>query len=278
MHKTPRIVGRVARIFTSLAMLAVALGVSGPLLTSAAASAPAYVDHTTPDVSTAPRNSATVSHTVSAGDNRLLLVAVMIRANEWVSSVTYGGTSLTPAKVQDGGASDNQRVELWYLAGASVGTADVVVTFGSYVNPSAIVAVNLTEVDQNDPIGATAGASASSGTQATTSITTLNADSLILGAVSARSPSTSPFGPGGSITEEWDTNTGSHATDDDGLWGGRLAAATATAYTFNASFLVYNQNSREPRDSTPLTLKLYLSIPKRILLRQIVLLHQYLKR
>ncbi|MEE9191032.1 MAG: hypothetical protein V3U04_00250, partial [Candidatus Aerophobetes bacterium] len=182
MHKTPRIVGRVSRISLAVATLALALGASGSFHTPAKAAAPAYVDHTL-NMSSDLRNTATVSHTVPAGDNRLLLVAVMIRADEWVSSITYGGTSLTLVKVQDGGTSDDQRVELWYLAGPSVGAANVVVTFASYVNPDAIVAVNLTGVDQNDPIGATDGASATSGTQATTSITTLNADSLILGAV-----------------------------------------------------------------------------------------------
>ncbi len=154
-----------------------------------------------------------------------------------MSSITYGGTSLTLAIAEDGGDADNQRVELWYLAGASVGTADVVVTFGSYVNPDGVVAVNLTGVDQNDPIGATAGESATSGTDATTSIATLNANSLIFGAVSARGGDTSPFNPG-SITERWDTKTGADANDDDGLSGGELAAPTAQAYTFNTALNV----------------------------------------
>jgi len=244
MHKTPRIVGRVARISLAVATLALALGASGPFLTPAKAAAPAYVDHTL-DTSAGRselRSTATVSHTVLAGDNRLLLVAVMIRANESVSTVKYDSTyGLTLAKVQDGGDSTNQRVELWYVAGPPVKTANLVVTFGNYVNPSHIAAVNLTDVDQNDPIGATAGANATSGTSVTTSITTLNANSLIVGAASARSRNSSPFTTTyPPITGLWDDTTGSDPDplDDDGFWGGTRAAAAAGTYTLDTTLNV----------------------------------------
>ena len=234
VDKGRKIVNKVSQIFTAIAILVIALA-GPPLQVPAAASAPAYVSHTL-NKSSDLRQSATFPHTVPAGDNRLLMVAVMIRADEWVSSVTYSGSSLTLAKVQDGGDSDDQRVELWYLIGPPVGTENnVVVNFASYVNPSGIAAVNFTEVDQSSPIGATAGANATSGIEATTNITTLNDNSLIFGAVSARGADTYWFTPGSGITDVWNEYTDSDSLADDGLWGGRRAAATAGTYTFNAT-------------------------------------------
>ncbi len=233
MHKAGRIVKRISQIFAAVSILAIALAVAPTPLAEAAD--PPASGTVTLNKSSALEISATFSHVVAAGDNRLLAVAVMIRADEWVSSVTYLGDPLTLAKVQDGGDSDEQRVELWYLVAPPVGTADVVVSFASYVNPDGIAAVNFTGVDQASPIGATEGDNAASGTDATTEITTLNADSLIFGAVSARGGNTNPFGPGTDIDELWDDNTGSVTLDDDGLWGGEREAPTAGVYTFNAT-------------------------------------------
>jgi hypothetical protein len=119
-----------------------------------------------------------------------------------------------------------------------VGTANVIVHFVSSVNPSGIAAVNFTGVDQSSPIGAINGASSTSATNnATTSITTLNGDSLIFGAVSARGGDVAgSFVPGTDITERWDAATGSSSADDDSVWGGEREAPTAGTYTFNATF------------------------------------------
>jgi len=168
----------------------------------------------------------------------LLAVAVMIRADESVDSITYGGEDLSLAKAQN--ASDlaaEQRVEIWYLVNPPVVSANVIVHLADSANPSAIAAVNFTGVDQSSPIGATAG-NDGVGTNVTTSITTLNADSLLFGAASTRGGDTDSFTPGTDITELWDDATGSDADDDDRLWGGELEAPTATGYTFNATCTV----------------------------------------
>jgi len=226
-------VKKVSQIFAAIAILALALAAAPTPLRVVEAANPPSSGTVTPNKSSELRISATFSHVVAADDNRLLEVAVMIRANEWVSSVTYGGDPLTLAKVQDGGDSEDQRVELWYLVNPPVGTEDVVVNFASYVNPSGVYAVNFTGVDQASPIGATAGASATSGTDATTQITTLNADSLIFGAVSARGGNTNPFTTNLPVTALWDDNTGGASSEDDGLWGGKEDASDAGIYTFN---------------------------------------------
>ncbi|KKL62337.1 hypothetical protein LCGC14_2186190, partial [marine sediment metagenome] len=103
------------------------------------------------------RSEAIVSHAVALGPYRLLAVAVMIRADESVNSVTYADQSLSLAKAHDGGGADQQKVEIWYLVNPPVGTANVIVHLADSANPSAIAAVNFTGVDQSSPIGATAG-------------------------------------------------------------------------------------------------------------------------
>jgi hypothetical protein len=94
--------------------------------------------------SSSARTSATFSHTVPAGDSRLLVVSAMIEGNELVSSITYAGNNLT--KANDSGVPSNGnggcRVEHWYLVAPPVGTANVVVNFGTSVDPSGITAVN----------------------------------------------------------------------------------------------------------------------------------------
>ncbi|GAH76829.1 unnamed protein product, partial [marine sediment metagenome] len=106
-------------------------------------------------------------------------------------------------------------------------------------NPSAIAAVNFTGVNQTSPLGATAGDHGGPDNDAITSITTLNPDSLIFGAVSARGAETKDFDPGTDVTELWDGATDSSTSDDDGVWGGALEAPTASppAYTFKATFV-----------------------------------------
>ncbi|MFA5783729.1 MAG: agmatine deiminase family protein, partial [Phycisphaerae bacterium] len=181
----------------------------------------------TTNTSNASRTSATFSHTVAAGDDRLLVVSVMFEGDDSVSSITYAGYSLTQATTRKSGSSSGCGVEIWYLVDPPVGTASVVVNFGTSVVPSGITAVNFTGVDQSDPIGATAGAYASSGTSVTTSITTENTNSLIFGAATGHGGDTYPYSPGSGITELWDSRTGTSSYADAGLWGGEREAATA---------------------------------------------------
>ena len=182
------------------------------------------------------RSEAIVSHSVAAGSYRLLAVAVMMRADESVSSVTYADEPLTKAIAQNAsGLSAEQRVEIWYLVNPPVGTANVIVHLATSANPSYITAVNFTGVNQTSPIGAMAGDDGTS-TALSTSITTLNTDSLIFGAASARGDDTDPFAPGGSIIELWDSDTGGGSgDDDDGVGGGELEAPVAQGYTFSAT-------------------------------------------
>ncbi len=189
----------------------------------------------TTNTSSSARTSATFSHTVAVGDNRLLAVSVMLRGNITVSSVTYGGAALTKAISRASGASSGCTTEIWYMVAPPVGTASVVVTFSASADPSAIAAVNFTGVNQTSPVGATASNLATTGTGITTNITTLNANSLIFGAATNYGGDTDPFTPGANITELWDNATGTNSGSDNGEWGGKLVAATAGTYTFKTT-------------------------------------------
>lgn len=75
--------------------------------------------------------TVTVSHTIAAGDDRILLVGTSLINGTSVSGVTYGGVSMTQAiSVQPsqavGGAE--RVLQLFYLLNPDVGTANIVVT------------------------------------------------------------------------------------------------------------------------------------------------------
>ncbi|MBN2020096.1 MAG: lamin tail domain-containing protein, partial [Sedimentisphaerales bacterium] len=194
----------------------------------------------TTNLSSAARTTATFSHTVATGNNRLLVVCVMIRGGESVNSVTYAGIGLKKA-IHSGTPSNGNngcRIEQWYLVAPPVGTANVIVSFATSVDPSGITAVNFTGVNQSSPIGSISAAYATSGTNITTNITTRDPNSLIFGAATAYGGDTDPFTPGSGITEMWDSATGTSLTSDNGIWGGKRTTTTPGVYTFNTTAYV----------------------------------------
>ena len=187
----------------------------------------------TTNSSSSSRTSATFSHTVPAGDNRLLIVTVGVRGSLSVSSVTYGGTNLALAKAESSGSSSGERTEIWYLAAPSTGANNVVVTYASTVNPDGIAALSYTGANQSNPIGATAGAQATSGTDTTVDITTTESNSLIVGGLANLGADTDPHAPGSGTTERYDFQSGTSTISDDTYAGGEESTTTAGTYTFN---------------------------------------------
>ncbi len=225
---------RVILSLAALLALALLAGCMSPWMAKAAN--PPVSGTVTLDTYSLLRSEAVVPHSVASGPYRLLAVAVMIRADESVSSVTYADESLALAKAQnDSGLIAEQRVEIWYLVNPPAGSANVIVHLATSANPSGIAAVNFTGVHQTSPIGETAGNNGT-GINVTVTINTANTDSLVFGAGSARGANTKDFTPGANISELWDNETGGgSATDDDGLWGGELEAPTASGYPFYAT-------------------------------------------
>ncbi|MBN1788193.1 MAG: CotH kinase family protein [Sedimentisphaerales bacterium] len=183
------------------------------------------------------RTSATFSHTVPAGSNRLLVVTVMIEGGEWVDSITYAGIDLKIALDTGRPANMNSgcRVQHWYLVAPPEGTNDVSVHYASSVDPDGIAVTNFTGVNQDDPIGGISGMMAYSGTDISLEITTQDTNSVIFGATCVQGGDANPFSPGADITELWDTYTGTSTTYDMGLWGGMRSALTPGVYTFNTT-------------------------------------------
>ena len=173
------------------------------------------------------------SHTTPTGSNLALLVIVSIRGDKSVSSVTYGGDSLTLAIASGSGSSDGQRIEIWYLVAPPTGANDVVVTYSSTVNPDGVVALSYEGVNQSSPIGTSTGQHFSSGTNPSLNISTTVVDSLIVGGVSMRGADTAPFTPGSGITERYDFASGTTNAGDDGYTGGEKSAPTVGSYTFD---------------------------------------------
>ncbi|HVU59976.1 MAG TPA: hypothetical protein VHC98_04020 [Candidatus Saccharimonadales bacterium] len=106
--------------------------------------------------------SLTFSHTVANNANRILIVGVATGCGfggtcaATVSSVTYGGVSLTTLNNTDctTGAA-HCHIEFWYLVGPATGTANVVITAGASTTIEA-GASSYYNVDPTTPFGTSA--------------------------------------------------------------------------------------------------------------------------
>lgn len=100
--------------------------------------------------------SYTFSHTVSSGNNRILLVTVGVLQNGDISSVTWNGQSLT----QYASATFDTPYALlatYYLINPDSGTHDIVVELSGqmvYEGGSMAIAADYTGVDQSTPFAA----------------------------------------------------------------------------------------------------------------------------
>lgn len=101
---------------------------------------------------------------VPSGSDRLLVAKVAFRdaSLRSVSSVTYGGVSMTRAG--GAGAGGQYVADFWYLVAPTVGSGDVVVTFSGLVFRSAVFVEAYAGVHQSTPIDATGGAATGTGT------------------------------------------------------------------------------------------------------------------
>jgi uncharacterized repeat protein (TIGR01451 family) len=93
----------------------------------------------------------TTSYTISAGNDRMLIVGISSGNETPVTSVSYGSQQLTKLGQT---VSTDVKTELWYLLMPAVGTATVSVNFSTTVAMRyAIGVVNLVNVDQGTPFG-----------------------------------------------------------------------------------------------------------------------------
>lgn len=210
------------------------------------------VDTTSSTYTYSNATSISWSHTVNAGNNRLLVVIVPIPYNSYnntVSSISFGSQSLTRAKniLNTGYCAD----EIWYLIAPNVGTNTITVTYSNTVYYRGGGAISLFGVDQTSPLGSTNGATGYGGT-ASINLTVQNNSIIIEGFSSISSywsptsgqtqiPNTGSYGyvgykiitTGGSYTETWTLNGSSQWA----LAGAEFKAALPPSSSF---FLFFN--------------------------------------
>lgn len=125
--------------------------------------------------------SDTFAHTVSAGDNRLLVVSVgreEFGTNRTINSVTYAGSPMTFG-VSRTTAAGNNKMSMYYMLNPPVGTANVVVTY------SAAVGATITSADSWQNIVQQAPEVTSTSDQGANNFTTITPNALAINAMVA---------------------------------------------------------------------------------------------
>ena len=163
------------------------------------------VDRITSGTSTA--NNYSLSHTVSSGTNRLMLVGLSYSTtSNLVSSVTYGGVALTLVTNASNATSPKPRSEIWSLVNPASGTANLVVSLTNSTGIYLTVGVmTFTNVDQTTPIGNKAIAT---GKKATASVTVASDTNSLVLAVLAAGDATFTTSTTGSQSEKWNAGPG----------------------------------------------------------------------
>lgn len=92
--------------------------------------------------------SITQSHVVGAGNDRILVVGVIVTSSaDKVSGITYGGVALTRLRAETGG----NRTYLYYLLNPAVGTANIVTSLFTSDCDGVAIAQSFANVDQSTP-------------------------------------------------------------------------------------------------------------------------------
>ena len=198
-------------------------------------SSPAQPTHYgTPTTAQSATATTTISsHTVGSASNRVLIVVATARNNgtDSVSGITWNTSeALTLIRVQQ--QTTSIRTEVWRLIAPTEATADVVITWTGAPGESVGGASNYQDVDQSTPSEADAGTNGS-GTSASTEITTVNADALLVDAICQISAAA--LAPGTGQTERWE-----HQASFEASASSDEAAATAQAYTQTYSWSASN--------------------------------------
>lgn len=209
-------------------------------------------------VDSASNNSAhtrTVSYTVGAG-TELLVVIARISAGEiwatnltavrWADSAGNGDEALTEATQRVSAGGTGARTEIWYLANPTARAGrlecDYTVTT-SYIEATSWTVIEVIGgVDTAAPIGAKrndVGTTAA----APLSLTSTVAGSLILSGLAHANNLAEPYTPGSGITAELgDGQTGTTAGSDHSYWAGECLTTTVGTYAVGATGTGSNSN------------------------------------
>ena len=165
-------------------------------------------------------DSLSFTHTTGTGDDRLMLVGISWNSGttaRTISSVTFtpdGETALTLDEVITEAAASStapRNSAIYSLLGPDSGVeGEVTVTFSGAVSNGIVAgAVNFAGVDQDDPLGEPDGATASSSSAPTVTLTGLNGDELVFDNLfQGGSADTQTVTPGADQTEQWNAFIG----------------------------------------------------------------------
>ncbi len=152
--------------------------------------------------STTTLSTINLSHTIAAGENRLLMVGISLRSNT-VLNVTYAGTAMTLEGTLTNGS--NAIIYVYRLINPPVGTANISATLNGIPSNGAVIGgINYYGVNPITPFGGFASAKAKSA--APTVNVPSDAGDLIFNVVSVKN--TSALTPGAGQTERWDIASG----------------------------------------------------------------------
>ncbi|MFC1648431.1 LamG-like jellyroll fold domain-containing protein [Nanoarchaeota archaeon] len=179
-------------------------------------------------------NPSTWSHTVGAGDNRMLIVAVQTEyAQDYVSGITWGDQSLVLADRHEEFIDYYGMIEMWYLLDPDVETNDISVTWATAIDNGVGGAWSITGANQSAPITNKTNTGTSS--PLTIGIDTVRDNSWIFGSIV--SGSNIAFTEASGQNESWDLID--TARTSLGGAGGyeKIASAGATemSWTFSGS-------------------------------------------
>ncbi|MBX3010174.1 MAG: DUF11 domain-containing protein [Caldilineaceae bacterium] len=187
-------------------------------------------------------NTLTFAHTTGNGANRLLLVAVAVGSSTstggnatTVSSVTYGGTSLTlVGSISESGS--RVRSYLYSLLAPPTGTANVVVTLSSSATrPLYAGATTFTGVNQSAPLGTYASYRSGTSVTSTSLAVTSASGELVYDAVAVDGESNSNIAltVGSNQTARWTTNSTNYLSAGSSTKAG--ATSTTMAWSWSSS-------------------------------------------
>lgn len=170
-------------------------------------------------------SSQTLSHTCSGAD-RLLVVAIVIDGTETVTAITYAGVSMTQLVTV---APGNFRIYLFYLLAPATGANNISVTLSGNQDVG-IMAASYTGVAQSSPTDGTASGADDNTDPFGRSITTSQANSLVVLASADNNDNVNQRTPSASSNERHDVIVGSGAGTFGGFFSDRVTTA-AGSYT-----------------------------------------------
>lgn len=124
--------------------------------------------------------STTFSHTIGAGDDRILMITIIHFDNRTVTSCKYNGIEMTQFNVQTDIGGGTYAITSYQTLSPAVGTANIVVTMNTTGLNSMCAAISLNGVSQTTPLGTPVFAETFGGiTSKSTDITTVYANSWL---------------------------------------------------------------------------------------------------